>query len=141
MSKVFVDTNILVCVCDRSEPKKQRQALEVLDQLVLTASGVISTQVLAEFFVTVTSARKFASPLTYVEADEYVKDYINTWEVVSITPMIVLEASRGVCNYQMSFWDAQIWAAARLNQIPVIYSEDFNVGAALEGVNFINPFI
>lgn len=114
--------------------------MEVLDRLVLTASGVISTQVLAEFFVTVTSTRKFASPLTHVEADEYVKDYTNAWEIVSITPMIVLEASRGVCNYQLSFWDAQIWAAARLNQIPVIYSEDFNVGAVLEGVNFINPF-
>ena len=49
ISKVFVDTNILVYTCDRSEPKKQREALEVLDRLVLTASGVISTQVLAEF--------------------------------------------------------------------------------------------
>jgi predicted nucleic acid-binding protein len=40
----------------------------------------------------------------------------------------------------MSFWDAQIWAAARLNQIPIIFSEDFNAGSAIEGVRFTNPF-
>jgi len=113
-NKVFVDTSILVYTCDRSEPKKQQQALEVLDRLVSTATGVISTQVLAEFFVAVTSTRKFASPMRKVEAYEYVQDYMSAWEVVSITPMIVLEAVRGVCHYQLSFWDAQLWAAARL---------------------------
>ncbi len=53
--------------------------------------------------------------------------------------MIVLEAARGVRDYQFSFWDAQIWATARLNQIPTIYSEDFNVNSAIEGVRFLNP--
>ena len=75
--KVFVDTNILVYTCDRSEPKKQQQALEVLDQLVSTATGAISTQVLGEFFVAVTSTRKFASPISKVEAYEYIQDYIS----------------------------------------------------------------
>lgn len=53
--------------------------------------------------------------------------------------MIVLEAVRGVRDYQLSYYDAQIWACARLNQIPVIFSEDFNHGI-LEGINIINPF-
>ena len=56
-----------------------------------------------------------------------------------MTGAIVLEAIRGVKEYQLSFWDAQIWATAKLNQIPVVYSEDFNVGAIIEGVRFINP--
>jgi predicted nucleic acid-binding protein len=50
----------------------------------------------------------------------------------------VLEVIRGVKEYQLSFWDAQIWATAKLNQISVIYSEDFNVGAIIEGVRFVN---
>ncbi len=44
-----------------------------------------------------------------------------------------------VRDYQFSFWDAQIWATAKLNQIPVVYTEDFIVGAAIEGVCFVNP--
>ena len=54
--------------------------------------------------------------------------------------MIILEAARGVETHHLSFWDAQIWATARLNQIPIVFSEDFNTGASLEGVRFINPF-
>ena len=56
------------------------------------------------------------------------------------TPLIIFEAGRGVRDYQLSYYDAQIWATARLNQIPTIFSEDFNNGATLEGVQFINPF-
>lgn len=137
--RIFVDTNILVYACDRSQAQKQSQALLILNQLVLNRNGVISTQVLAEFFVTVTNERKFASFLSRGEAYEYVQDYLLSWEVVEVTGIIVLEAARGVRDYQFSFWDAQIWATAKLNQIPVVYSEDFNVGATVEGISFINP--
>jgi predicted nucleic acid-binding protein len=40
----------------------------------------------------------------------------------------------------MSYYDAQIWASARLNQIPTVFSEDFASGSTVEGVTFINPF-
>jgi predicted nucleic acid-binding protein len=53
--------------------------------------------------------------------------------------LIVLEATRGVESYQFSYWDAQIWATARLNQITTVYSEDFNSGATIEGIHFVNP--
>jgi predicted nucleic acid-binding protein len=139
--KVFVDTNILVYACDRSEAQKQLTALQVLNQLAITRTGVISTQVLAEFFVAVTNERKFAAPLSAADAYEYIQDYLYSWEVVDLTGLVVLEAARGVRDYQFSFWDAQIWATAKLNQILVVYSEDFNVGAAIEGVRFQNPFI
>lgn len=54
--------------------------------------------------------------------------------------MIVLEAARGVRDPRFSFWDAQIWATARLNQISVVFSEDFKPGQITEGVRFVNPF-
>lgn len=53
-SRVFVDTNVLVYAYDRSEPEKQKRALEVLDHLAIYRIGIISTQILAEFFVSVT---------------------------------------------------------------------------------------
>jgi predicted nucleic acid-binding protein len=63
-----------------------------------------------------------------------------TFETFPVTSQVVLEAIRGVREYQLSFWDALIWAAARLNQIPILFSEDFNLGSVMEGVRFVNPF-
>lgn len=54
--------------------------------------------------------------------------------------MIVHEAVRGVIEHNFSYWDAQIWATARLNQIPIVLSEDFSHRRLVEGVRFINPF-
>jgi len=136
--RIFVDTNVLVYAYDRSEPQKQRRALEVLDRLAVSRVGVISTQVLAEFFVSVT--RKIVTPLSVSEAYVRVKNYLQAWTVLDLTGMIVLEAARGVREHQFNFWDAQIWAAARLNQIPIVFSEDFNVGAVTESIHFVNPF-
>ena len=136
--RVFVDTNVLVYAYDRSEPRKQQQALQVLDRLATIGIGTISTQVLAEFFVAIT--RKIAAPLSVDEAYERVKNYLQSWIVLNLTGMVVLEAVRGVRDHQFSLWDGQIWAAARLNQIAVAFSEDFTDGAVVEGVRFVDPF-
>jgi len=136
--RIFVDTNVLVYAYDRSEPQKQRRALQVLDRLAMSGVGVISTQVLSEFFVVVT--HKIAAPLSVGEAYDRVKNYLQSWMVLNLTGMVVLEAARGVRDHQFNFWDAQIWAVARLNQIPIVFSEDFQVGTVVEGVRFVNPF-
>lgn len=135
--RILVDTNILVYAYARSEAEKQQQALSILEQLVTTKTGVISTQVLAEFFVTVT--RKIQLPLSAALAYERIGNYLRSWTVIEVNGWVVLEAARGVRDYQFSYWDAQIWATAKLNQISVVYSEDFNIGAVIEGVQFINP--
>lgn len=135
---VFVDTNVLVYAYDRSEPEKQRRATEVIDALVLQNAGIISTQVLAEFFISVT--RKIKAPLNVADAYQRLEDLVQVWTVVEITHSVPLEAARGVRDYQFHFWDAQIWATARLSQVPLVLSEDFNSGATIEGVRFENPF-
>ncbi len=135
--RVLVDTNILVYAYDRSEAQKQQRAIEVLNSLVFTGAGVLSTQILAEFFVSVT--RKITIPLSVDQAVERIENYLRAWRVVDVTGMIVLEAARGVRDHQLNFWDAQIWATARLNQISIVYTEDFNVDSSIEGVQFVNP--
>ena len=136
--RVFVDTNVLVYAYDRSEPQKQARALEVLDDLAHRGAGLLSAQVLAEFYVTIT--RKLAAPLTPEQAYERLKNYLHAWPVAEMNGLIVLEAARGVRDHQLNFWDAQVWSAARLNQCQIVLSEDFNTGAVIEGVRFINPF-
>ena len=138
VDKILVDTNILLYAYDLGEPIKQPKAAAILDHLVTRNAGVLTAQILAEFFVNGT--RKLGKPLTANEAYDRIQNYLLAWDVLAVTGAIVLEAARGVRIYKMNYWDAQIWAAARLNQIPTILTEDFNVGATIEGVRFLNPF-
>lgn len=137
--KYLADTNLLVYAYDRSEPEKQPIALNVLDALARNGSGVLSAQVLAEFYSVVT--RKIASPLTAQEGYKSVGNYLSSWTVLDVTGPVVLEAVRGVRDHQLSFWDAMVWATAKMNQIPVVLSEDFSDRSVIEGVRFINPLV
>ncbi|MDP3017261.1 MAG: PIN domain-containing protein [Deltaproteobacteria bacterium] len=136
--RIMVDTNILLYAYDRGEPSKQPQALIVLDHLAVNGLGVLTSQVLAEFFVNAT--RRLKPPLTTKEAYGRIQNYLLSWEILDITGPIVLEAARGVRTYQMAYWDAQIWASAKMNQIRVVFSEDFSERVIIEGISFVNPF-
>ncbi|HAP93343.1 MAG TPA: PIN domain nuclease [Desulfotomaculum sp.] len=137
-AKFLVDTNVLVYAYDNADLLKQEKAFEILDELSGSGKGALSVQILAEFVVTVT--RKIAMPLDFAAAQRSVENYLRSWPILDLTGFIVLEAVRGVREYQFSYWDAQVWATARLNQIPVILSEDFTSGRNIEGVAFLNPF-
>jgi predicted nucleic acid-binding protein len=138
MAEILVDTNLLVYAHDLSEVVKQRRALEVLERLVEAGLGVLSTQTLAEFYVVTTL--KIPSPLSSEQACAQIEHFVHIWPVLNVTPEVVLEAARGVRDHTFSFWDAQLWAIARLNGIPIVFSEDFQPGAVVEGVQFVNPF-
>jgi len=137
-AKFLVDTNVLVYAYDNADLLKQEKAFVILDELSGSGKGALSVQILAEFVVTVT--RKIAMPLDFTEAQRSVENYLRSWPVLDLTGFIVLEAVRGVRQYQFSYWDAQVWATARLNQIPAVLSEDFASGRNIEGVAFVNPF-
>jgi predicted nucleic acid-binding protein len=138
MPPILIDTNLLIYLYDPNQPDKQKQAERVLEQLELTRTGRLSIQVLAEFFSVAT--RKLSPSLTSAEALDQVTLFTRLWPVYDLTPMIVMEAGRGVRDHKLSYYDAQVWATARLNQVPVVFSEDFRDGSILEGVRFVNPF-
>jgi predicted nucleic acid-binding protein len=134
----LVDTNVLVYSYDPTDAAKRQRAIAVLDQLSLRGNGTLSAQVLGEFFVTVT--RKIPLPLTPAQAERSITNYVRSWTVFDLTPLVVLEAVRGLQRYRLSYWDSLIWATAKLNGVPNILSEDFSGGALLDGVRFLNPF-
>ena len=138
MPPALIDTNLLIYLYDQNQPRKQAQSHRVLEQLELTHSGRLSVQALAEFFSVAT--HKLSPSLTPAEALQQVSLFIRLWPVFDLTPMIVMEAGRGVRDHKLSYYDAQVWAIARLNQVPVVFSEDFRDGSVLEGVRFVNPF-
>jgi predicted nucleic acid-binding protein len=137
LSSILLDTNLLVYLADQNDPIKQARAKEVLEWVELNRTGCLSAQCLAEF-VAVTM-RKLNPPLTPQEALEWSSRFVRLWPVYDLTSQVVLEAIRGVRDYSLPYYDAQIWATARLNQVTYIFSEDFHDGLFLEGVRFINP--
>ena len=138
MPPVMIDTNLLVYLYDNQSPGKAARARQVLAQLELTGAGRLSVQNLAEFFHV--STRKLDPPLSRADAMDQVSLFVRMWPVFDLTQMIVLEAARGARDHALPYYDAQVWATARLNQVSVIFSEDFSDGQVLEGVRFVNPF-
>jgi predicted nucleic acid-binding protein len=136
-AEVFVDTNILVYSRDRHEPGKQFIAQEALKRLWKGKHGRISTQVLNEYFVTVT--RKLTHGLSETEAWEDVED-LETWNPVPVD-MYCLKTGRHVqLRYGISWWDSLIIAAASIAGCETILSEDLNPGQDYLGIMVVNPF-
>jgi predicted nucleic acid-binding protein len=138
MLPILIDTNLLVYLYDKQSPEKAEQARKVLKHLVSTRNGRLSVQNLAEFMHV--STHKLDPPLNSAEALVQVSLFTRMLPVFDLTPMVVLEAARGVRDHRLAYYDAQIWAAARLNQVTTVFSEDFSDGQVLEGVRFVNPF-
>ncbi|MEW6398996.1 MAG: PIN domain-containing protein [Bacillota bacterium] len=138
MGGVLVDTNVVVYAY-ASDARKRARAVDVMDCLVRGGAAVLSTQVLAEF--SVAARRKLQPPLTWAQIAARVQNYLTSWRVLEVTGPIIMEAVRGVEQHGFSYWDAQIWATARLNQIPVVLSEDLGSRSTpVEGVLFVDPF-
>lgn len=138
MDQVLIDTNVLVHSCDRHDFDKQEQALELMASLQDRGAGCIGVQSLAEFFSATTRGR--APLLSVASACARQAELARMWRVFDLTPAIALEAAAGVRDHRLNYWDAQIWATARLNQVPLVLTEDFQDGQWLGAVRFVNPF-
>lgn len=137
--RVIVDTNILVYAYDADAGEKRVKAAAIIDTLWDQSTGVLPTQVLAEFFITIT--RRVKRPLSLDDARQIIEDYRAGWTILTTTPDTVLLAIDGVKNNQLSFWDAMVWASAVINGVPAIYSEDMQHGQTLRGVRIENPLL
>lgn len=127
----FIDTNLLVYAYDSSEEKKQKRCQEILVEGVTNGSLRLSTQVLGEF-VTV-FRKKF--PKEDLEAKlTTVLDLFVGETVIPIDYRTTLLALRLMCRYQISYWDAQILAAAKRGECVYVLSEDLSDGQNYEGV-------
>jgi len=135
--EALVDSNLLVYAYDHSEPEKQQRSLDILRRIV-HGGGQLSTQVLGEFFRAVTT--KLRPPVPVSDAHTQVAALTRAWKVLPVTSLIALEAARGVRDHRLAYWDAQLWATARLNQVGTVLSEDFADGRVIEGVVFRDPF-
>lgn len=136
MSKVFLDTNILVYSMDKADFGKQKKCRNCIEKLSQENNGVISTQVMQEFYVAAT-VKLGAEPLI-------VKDILRSFErfeTVVITPDLIREAVDCSIINRLSFWDALIVVSAESAQCEVLWTEDLNHGQVIRGVRIENPVI
>ena len=138
MPAILIDTNVLIYANDGRAPARQARALEVLEHLSVIGSGCLSVQCLSEFIAV--STRRLQPPVPIAQALSLAESLAAAFRIFDVTTMIVLEAARGVRDHRLAYYDAQLWASARLNQIAVIFSEDFRPGTTLESVRFVDPF-
>jgi predicted nucleic acid-binding protein len=134
MLKVFIDTNILIYCIDSHTPKKRDQCRGLLKSLQGKYAGVISTQVMQEFYVAATK-KMGADPLQ-------IKNILHSFEqfeIVTVSSEIVQEAIDCSILQKLSFWDALIIASAESAKCQQIWTEDLNEGQIVRGVRIVNP--
>ena len=134
----FVDTNILIYAHDLDAGIRHRRAAALVKELWEAGDGVLSIQVLQEFYVNVT--RKIGRPLDPATARDILELY-GHWEVVVPDVAMVLRASEIQQRVGLSFWDAMIVAAALGAGASLLITEDLNHGQQIEGIRVHNPFL
>jgi predicted nucleic acid-binding protein len=134
--KTFLDTNILIYAYDLDAGAKHVKSKAIVDELWETKSGLLSTQVLQEFYVNAT--RKLAIPLPRPFARSLVLKY-KTW-CTEITHGQIVAAFQIEDECGIGFWDALIVAAAAHSRATKILSEDLNSGQRYAGILVENPF-
>lgn len=133
----FVDTNLLVYAEDRDAGEKHTLAVELLRALWERGDGVVSIQVLQEFFITVT--RKVRRPLKPDVAARIVGQYL-TWRTVENDGALLLAAIERMSVHRLSFWDALVVEAAVRAGCDLLFSEDLSHGQRFGKLRVVNPF-
>ena len=135
--RVFVDTNVLVYSRDSTEVEKQRQALEWLSYLWKERGGRLSSQVLQEYYVTVTEKLKPGLDTAAARAD--VRSLL-AWGPLPVDARTIEGAWAIQDRYALSWWDALIVSAAQIADCRYLLSKDLQDGQEFGGLRVINPF-
>lgn len=131
----FFDTNVLIYADDKADPAKQRRALDLIAEHRRGRTGVVSLQVLQEYFVTVTRKLHLDARIARRKVELLAEFDVATPEVADILAAIDLHRL-----YGLSFWDALILRAAKEAGCTVLFSEDMQDTREIEGVRIVNPF-
>jgi predicted nucleic acid-binding protein len=137
--RFFLDTNVFVYSFDRRAPVKARRALQLIREAVETRKGIISYQVVQEFFNV--ALRRFAKPMTLADAEQYLSTIFRPLLAIHSSHDLYGEALRLRERFRLSWYDSLMIAAAMQGQCGVLYSEDLQSGQRFGGTEIKNPFL
>jgi predicted nucleic acid-binding protein len=136
--RFFLDTNIFVYTFDIKASAKATKALQLIREAVDTGKGIVSYQVVQEFFNV--AFRRFTEPMTVAEAEQYLITVFRPLLAIHSSPAIYVEALRIAGKHRFAWYDSIILAAALEGNCDTLYTEDFQHGQTIEGLRIKNPF-
>ena len=135
-ARSFFDTNVLVYADDKAAPAKQRQAVELVAEHRLAGTGVVSLQVLQEYFVTVTRKLQVDAKIARRKVELLAEFDVVAPDVADVLAAIDLHRLNGI-----SFWDALILRSAKQAGCKILFSEDMQAAREIDGIRIENPFL
>ena len=132
----FFDTNVLIYADDKAAPAKQRRAFDLVAEHRRAGTGVVSLQVLQEYFVTVTRKLHVDATIARRKVELLAEFDVAAPEVADILAAIDLHRLHG-----FSLWDALVVRAAQQSGCSVLFSEDFQNQRKIDGLLVVNPFL
>jgi predicted nucleic acid-binding protein len=136
LPRTFLDSNILVYAEDSADPGKQEKAIALIIEHGRQRSGVVSLQVLGEYFSAVTRKLKLDPALARSQVEFYSRFHVVEPTTTDILAAIDLHRLRG-----FSYWDSLILHCARQSGCSMLLSEDMQHGQIVDGVKIRNPFL
>ena len=136
--RFFLDTNIFVYTFDSAAPAKAKKAAQLIRRAVDSGEGIVSFQVVQEFFNV--ALRRFTPAMNVPEAEQYLITVFRPILAVHSSPAMYVEALRITGKHRLSWYDSLIVAAAIEGQCETLYSEDLQNGRKIESLRIQNPF-
>jgi predicted nucleic acid-binding protein len=141
VAATLVDTNVLVYRFDPRDPRKQKIATELLRQGLADGSIRIAHQAVVEFYSVVTRPiRGLGRLLDPIEATRETEEILDQFQILYPDENVMRAALRATTAYQLSWFDAHMWAYAETNGLKEIFSEDFQHERLYGGIRTIDPF-
>jgi predicted nucleic acid-binding protein len=137
-ARFFLDTNIFVYTFDSTAAAKSRRAQELIREGIESRRGIVSFQVVQEFFSI--ALRRFAVPMATSDAEQYLSTVFRPLCAVQSSQALYAEAIRLSNRFGLSWYDSVIVAAALEAECGVLYSEDFQSGQTFGLLKVVNPF-
>ncbi len=137
--RFFLDTNVFVYCFDLTAPGKARRALQLVRTAVETRKGIVSYQVVQEFFHV--ALRRFAQPMAISDGEQYLSTVFRPLLAIHSSPALYGEALRLSARLRFSWYDSLIVAAAIEGQCSILYSEDLQSGQRIGDLEIKNPFL
>jgi predicted nucleic acid-binding protein len=135
-ARSFFDTNILTYADDGAAPAKQRVAIELVARHRRAGTGVLSLQILQEYFVTATKKLHIDPSVVRRKVELLAEFDVVAPDLDDILAAIDLHRLRG-----FSFWDSLVVQTAKRSGCSALFSEDMQHGLEIDGVRIVNPFL
>ena len=137
--RFFLDTNIFVYSFDQSAAAKARKATQLIREALTTQKGVISYQVVQEFFNV--ALRRFTQPMKVADAEHYLSTVFRPLLGVHSSQALYAEALHLHAQSGLSWYDSLIVSAAIQARCDLLFTEDLQHGQRFGSLQVRNPFL